>query len=560
MTNATYLTAVLELRSTRRKAAAMERVRATAERVFWAILANQQTTAEAIANEADTKRRHEAWRVVRKRLSAEVTAAAVQAGLAEPVVQGLVRDVKQAIGSYIGLRAGGYLAEWPAPVAASASPYSAGLEQLASATTQDMENTGRDLLAATARVPGPRPLMIARSRDAQLVRTGPNRQIALVLNILRASNPTARTATIHAGIDATTGKILNARRSATRLVMPVACSKWHEQKFLSGRTVLRSSVIRREGERWFMHAQFEFAPATAAVSNAVLGVDRGIANPIALATVNAAGAVRSSPPPAGQEIGKIIHRANERRKREQRRRGLTSHRHAAAVDHQLHLLANRIVATAKQNRATVVMEKLDGLKQTIVAKRPKGARKSGWRKGLKRAQLGKLETILEYKLQLAGLPKLRTVVPGGTSTTCPACGTRDPKSREAQGKFCCTACGFTAHADTVGAVNIARRGVVIREIRRGDKLAPVEQDMVSRLRSRNNGGLGPLSAVAGCGFVAGRATAVGGRLSRLGERRSSVVARLRRQRIELRPCSRRIDPWPSIPSPGVEEGRFLSQV
>ncbi len=100
------------------------------------------------------------------------------------------------------------------------------------------------------------------------------------------------------------------------------------------------------------------------------------------------------------------------------------------------------------------MERLDGFKQIIVSKRPKGARKRGWRKSLKRAQLGKLERVLEYKLQLAGLPKLRTVVAGGRSITRPACGARDPKNRPTHEQFACTACGFTAHADTVGAVTL----------------------------------------------------------------------------------------------------------
>jgi hypothetical protein len=157
----------------------------------------------------------------------------------------------------------------------------------------------------------------------------------------------------------------------------------------------------------------------------------------------------------------------------------------------------------------VVVQKLDGFKQTIVAPRPKGAREGGWRRSLKRAQLGELELILGYKLKLAGLPMPRDVVAGGTSITCPACTTRDPKNRPAQDRFVCVACGFAAHADTIGAVNIARRGVAMETIKKGDKLPPVEQDMVARLRSRDDGGLGPLVAgcVAASGFVAARAAA-----------------------------------------------------
>ena len=61
-----FLTAVLELHPTRRKAAAIDRVRATAEGVFWAMLAGDQAPAEAIAGEADGKRRCEAWRTMQR--------------------------------------------------------------------------------------------------------------------------------------------------------------------------------------------------------------------------------------------------------------------------------------------------------------------------------------------------------------------------------------------------------------------------------------------------------------------------------------------------------------
>lgn len=104
-----------------------------------------------------------------------------------------------------------------------------------------------------------------------------------------------------------------------------------------------------------------------------------------------------------------------------------------------------------------------------------------------------------------------------TSITDPACGNRDPKNRPEQSKFECTACGFSAHADTVGAINIARRGIAMERITKGAKLAPIEQDMVARLRLRADGGLGPLrvrvvpsmATIAASGFVAVRVSAVG---------------------------------------------------
>ncbi|WP_443076691.1 zinc ribbon domain-containing protein [Streptomyces sp. TRM 70361] len=52
--------------------------------------------------------------------------------------------------------------------------------------------------------------------------------------------------------------------------------------------------------------------------------------------------------------------------------------------------------------------------------------------------------------------------PGGTPTrTCPpglgGCGRVDGKSRATQARFQCTACGFAANADHVGAANVLNR-------------------------------------------------------------------------------------------------------
>jgi IS605 OrfB family transposase len=503
-----YLTAVFELRPTRRKAAALERVRATAEAVFWQILAGAKAQADTVAQLPEAKPRRAAWHALQADLGRSGLAAGIRGRLTEPVIQGLVRDVHMAIGSYIELRAGGHAAEWPVPILARETDHAEALDQLASASTREHEAAARDALALVSRWPGPRPLTIARARDAQIVRSGPQGGIAVAINVLRASDPTTRPAKLLAGLDAVTGAALKGGTSRTKLMIPLACAKWHEQKFLSGGAVLRSSLIRRAGARWFLCAQFEFPVHAIRSTGARLGVDRGIVNPVAAAVVDRDGAVRAIVSPAGGEIGRIITKADERRRREQKRRGTTSHRHNNAVEHQLHLLANGIVAEAKQRGGQVVIEKLDGFKQVIVATRPKGERKGGWRRTLKRAQLGKLETIISYKLSMAGLAKPREVVPGGTSITCSACGYRDPKNRVSQDRFVCTSCGFAAHADSVGAVNIGRRGIAMEKITKGARLAPLEQAMIRRLHERSDCGLGPLAdSMSADGFVAVRASA-----------------------------------------------------
>ncbi|MFB7226007.1 zinc ribbon domain-containing protein, partial [Streptomyces sp. NPDC056227] len=50
-----------------------------------------------------------------------------------------------------------------------------------------------------------------------------------------------------------------------------------------------------------------------------------------------------------------------------------------------------------------------------------------------------------------------------TSRRCPQCGHTAKENRPTQETFHCVACGHSAHADTVGALNVLRAGLVRRE-------------------------------------------------------------------------------------------------
>ena len=153
-----------------------------------------------------------AWRAAKADITRAVLAEAAATKLAEPVAQGLVRDVQTAVSSYIGLRAGGHEAQWPTPGVASVPDHAAALAALAAAVDWEQENAARDALATVARLPGCRPLLLARERDARLVRTGPAGAIALVLNVQRASARDTRRAIIRPGVDAASGEAIEAPR------------------------------------------------------------------------------------------------------------------------------------------------------------------------------------------------------------------------------------------------------------------------------------------------------------------------------------------------------------
>ena len=66
-------------------------------------------------------------------------------------------------------------------------------------------------------------------------------------------------------------------------------------------------------------------------------------------------------------------------------------------------------------------------------------------------------TILHAKAESAGREVI-AVDPRNTSPTCPECGHTAKENRPTQDKFHCAACAHTAHADTVGALNVLRAG------------------------------------------------------------------------------------------------------
>nr|MBW4048909.1 transposase [Pseudomonadota bacterium] len=64
---------------------------------------------------------------------------------------------------------------------------------------------------------------------------------------------------------------------------------------------------------------------------------------------------------------------------------------------------------------------------------------------------------LDYKLQWSG-GWLVAAPPHNTSRTCPCCGHIAADNRRTQAHFKRVACGYTNHADLVGAMNILARG------------------------------------------------------------------------------------------------------
>jgi putative transposase len=87
------------------------------------------------------------------------------------------------------------------------------------------------------------------------------------------------------------------------------------------------------------------------------------------------------------------------------------------------------------------------------------AAKAGLNRSIADAGWGVFLTILYAKAESAGREVI-AVDPRNTSRTCPECGHVSTKNRPTQKKFHCQSCGHNAHADTVGATNVLRAGLV----------------------------------------------------------------------------------------------------
>lgn len=94
---------------------------------------------------------------------------------------------------------------------------------------------------------------------------------------------------------------------------------------------------------------------------------------------------------------------------------------------------------------------------------PNGAAaQAGLNRSVADAGWGVFLTILTSQAESAGRDVI-AVDPRNTSRRCPECGLTAKENRPTQEKFHCVGCGHLAHADTVGAINVLRAGLVRRE-------------------------------------------------------------------------------------------------
>ncbi|WP_033826178.1 RNA-guided endonuclease TnpB family protein [Kitasatospora sp. MBT63] len=244
---------------------------------------------------------------------------------------------------------------------------------------------------------------------------------------------------------------------------------------------VKTVSVKREGRKWFVvltaeQEQSERLPAT----GSVVGIDLGIATFLA----DSGGGFVPNPRHGRAAAAKLeaAQQALSRFPRVRRDKRTGNHQRAVEKVAKLHGKVRRQRLDHAHKTALGLVREYDFIAHEdlkirnmsrSVAPRPDpetpgvflpngAAAKAGLNRSIMDAGWGVFLTILTSKAESAGREVI-AVDPRNTSRTCPECGHVAKENRPTQEKFHCGSCGHTAHADTVGALNVLRAGLVRRE-------------------------------------------------------------------------------------------------
>ncbi len=210
--------------------------------------------------------------------------------------------------------------------------------------------------------------------------------------------------------------------------------------------------------RWHVTFAAVPGPVLAPGNGQVVGIDRGVAVSAALST------------------GDLLHApglgTRERQRLRRLERRLARARRGSNRRARVKLALARLRAWETDRRKDWVEKastdlarrfdviKVEDLKIGTMTRSARGTRKDPGRSvsqkaGLNRGIPASGWGLLMRRLEEKAPGRVEKIKPAFTSQRCSACGQVDPKSRESQARFVCTACGYACHADVNAARNIA---------------------------------------------------------------------------------------------------------
>jgi putative transposase len=251
----------------------------------------------------------------------------------------------------------------------------------------------------------------------------------------------------------------------------------HQHRPILGR--VKTVSVKRQGTRWFVILSCDDVPTQPLpATGRTAGIDVGIAHFLTTSHGQHIPNPRHGKTAAERLITaqRVLSRCQRRSGRSRkavarvaalhgtvrRQRGDHAHKTALALVREFDVISYEDLRISNMVRAP--KPKLDPDRPGVFL--PNGATaKAGLNKSVHDAGWGVFLRILAHKADNAGR-ELIQVDPRDTSRTCPRsdCGHVSADNRRTQAEFVCVACGYTANADVVGALNIAHRaGLVLRE-------------------------------------------------------------------------------------------------
>ncbi|MFE2317724.1 RNA-guided endonuclease InsQ/TnpB family protein [Streptomyces sp. NPDC059441] len=244
---------------------------------------------------------------------------------------------------------------------------------------------------------------------------------------------------------------------------------------------VKTVSVKREGKRWYVILTAEqVQPDPLPATGSAVGIDLGIANFLA----DSNGELVPNPRHGRKAAAKLeaAQRDLARFPRVRRDKRTANHQRATQRVADLHRKVRRQRLDHAHKTALDLVREHDfiaheDLKIRNMAKVPApkpdpeqpgsflpngAAAKAGLNHSISDAGWGVFLTILHAKAESAGR-KVIAVDPRNTSRTCPECGHVSAGNRPTREKFHCASCGHSAHADTVGALNVLRAGLVRRD-------------------------------------------------------------------------------------------------
>jgi len=199
-------------------------------------------------------------------------------------------------------------------------------------------------------------------------------------------------------------------------------------------------------------------PVPAPGNGEAVGIDRGVAVSAALST----GELLRVPGLTARERTRLLRlqrkltRARRGSERRQRVRLAVARLRARETDRRKDWAEKASTDIARQFDVIRVEDlQIKKMTRSAAGTREHPGRYVRQKAGLNREILRSGWGLLVHRLEQKAPGRVENIKPAFTSQRCSACGQVDPKSRESQAVFRCTACGYACNADVNAARNIA---------------------------------------------------------------------------------------------------------